>query len=496
MNMKLISKYLAVAIVCIGLSCNKLELLKNNQPEAIDAGSNLKGMTFSEYLAIDHSKDFTNLNLFGEAIKKAGLTEILSNSEDHTLLFLTNQAVNNMVSSLGYTNLNDVPSILLKNILSDQIFKGRLKSFDLAIGETRKFETINGSFIYFTRTSSSSNEYVLTANSSTDLTSPPALIRSQNLEFKNGVAHVTDQFTFYKLKDAVPDAPSGSVGAQTDIINVTKDLFIQNGTANRNKNFNNTTSIDMKNSNGKDVSVDRMGLFQFPLTTPTFGNKIGLAKINFYVYFTGLASSLTAYAGADTNFDETTVTWTTAPTYDRISLANISLAAGQTGWVNMDVTSFVSQLYANNKTFLNILMNHNNDNFVKIYPREFDSGKFKAYLSISSPPATILTFGNATALSVSSKDGFAKLTTTTLKMNGADDKNISYIVNKVPANGYLVKYGIPLALNGSFSQSDLVNGSVKYLHAGTGNTDEIIVEAKDNNGGYYATPIKITVNIQ
>ncbi|WP_113661490.1 CBM96 family carbohydrate-binding protein [Pedobacter nanyangensis] len=497
MNKKLIIiKSLAIALACTGLSCGKLEFLKNEQPQAVDAGANLKGMTFADFLKIDHSSDLTNLNLYAEVVKKAGLTEFLNQPENYTVLFLTNQAVNNMVSSLGYTNLNDVPSIVLRNILSDQIFKGRLRSFDLAIGETRKFETINGSFIYYTRSATSSNEYVLTANNSTDLTSPPSTIRSQNLEFKNGIAHVTDQFTFYKLKDAVPDAPSGSVGAQTDIIHVTKDLFIQNGTANRNKNFNNATSIDMKNSNGKDVSVDRMGLFQFPLTTPSFGNKIGLAKINFYVYFTGLASSLTAYAGADTNFDETTVTWTTAPTYDRVSLANVSLAAGQTGWITMDVTSLVSQLYGSNKTFLNILMNHNNDNFVKIYPREFDSGKFKAYLSISSPPATILTFGNAAALNVSAKDGFAKLSTTQLKMNGADDKNISYIINQIPTNGYLVKYGIPLPVNASFSQTDLVNGSIKYLYSGSGNTDEIIVEAKDNNGGFYNTPLKITVNIQ
>lgn len=141
-------------------------------------------------------------------------------------------------------------------------------------------------------------------------------------------------------------------------------------------------------------------------------------------------------------------------------------------------------------------MNHNNDNFVKIYPREFDSGKYKAYLSISSPPATILTFGNATPLNVTAKDGFAKLTTTQLKMNGAEDKNISYIVNKLPANGYLVKYGIPLPVNASFSQADLLTGSIRYLYSGTGNADEIILEAKDNNGGFYNTPIKIAVNIQ
>ncbi|WP_256010647.1 CBM96 family carbohydrate-binding protein [Desertivirga xinjiangensis] len=496
MNRKLIFNVLILAIFSFGFGCGKLEFLKNEQLEAVDAGSNLKGVTFSEYLALDHSKDLTNLNLYADAIRIAGLSDYLNKPEDYTVLFLTNQAVASMVRSLGYEYLAEVPPVVLKNILSDHIFKGRLRSFDLTLGETRKMETINGSFIYYTRSATSSNEYILTANNSSDLNAPAAVIRSQNLEFKNGIAHVSDQFTFYKLKDAVPDAPSGSVGNQTDIIDVTKDLFIQNGTANRAKNFNNATSIDMKNSNGKDVSVDRMGLFQFPLRTPTFGNKIGLAKINFYVYFTGLASSLNAYAGANTDFDETTVTWQTAPSYDRVSLANVSLNASYVGWISMDVTSQVNQLYGANRTFLNILMNHNNDNFVKIYPREYSAGRYKAYLSLSSPPPTILSFGSVAPLNIDRSLGFAKLTTSELKMTGTADKNISYIVTRVPENGYLVKYGIPLPVNASFSQTDLANGSIKYLFKGTGSTDEIEVEAKDHNGGYYEAPLKITINIQ
>lgn len=496
MNRKLIFNVLILAIISLGLGCGKLEFLKDEQLQAVDAGSNLKGLTFSEYLALDHTKDLTNLNLYANAIEIAGLSGYLNNPEEYTVLFLSNQAVSSMVTSLGYTNLSEVPPVVLKNILSDLICKGRIRSFDLTLGETRKIETINGSFIYYTRSATSSNEYILTANNSSDLNAPAAVIRSQNLEFKNGIAHVSDQFTFYKLKDVVPDAPSGSVGNQTDIIDVTKDLFIQNGTANRGKNFNNTTSIDMKNSNGKDVSVDRMGLFQFPLRTPTFGNKIGLAKINFYVYFTGLASSLNAYAGANTDFDETTVTWLTAPTYDRVSLANVSLNASYVGWVSMDVTSHVNQLYGSNKTFLNILMNHNNDNFVKVYPREFSAGRYKAYLSLSSPPPTILSFGSLAPLNVDRSFGIAKLTTGELKMTGTADKNISYILTKVPENGYLVKYGIPLPVNASFTQSDLVNGSVKYLFKGTGSTDDFEVEAKDNNGGYYDSPLKIDIHIQ
>lgn len=87
MNKKLIIiKSLAITLMCIGLSCSKFELLKNEQPEAIDAGTNLKGMTISDFLKIDHSTDLTNLNLYGEVIKKAGLADVLNQPEDYTVL--------------------------------------------------------------------------------------------------------------------------------------------------------------------------------------------------------------------------------------------------------------------------------------------------------------------------------------------------------------------------------------------------------------------------
>ncbi|WP_169303339.1 CBM96 family carbohydrate-binding protein [Pedobacter cryophilus] len=495
--MKLVYRSIIVAaFLLLNMSCGKLELLKNAQLEAVNAGKDLKNMTISDFLSVDHSNDLTKLSLYAEAIKHAGLMEFFDQPGDYTLLFLSDQAVTIMVNSLGYKTISDIPPVVLKNILSDNIFKGRLHSFDLALNETKKFETINGSFIYFTRSNTSSDEYVLTANKSSDLSSPSAIIRTQNLEFSNGIAHVTDQFTFYKLIDAVPDAPSGTVGEKTDTSYVSKDLFIQNGTANRDKNFNNTTSIDMKNSNGKDVSVDRMGLFQFPLQVPSFGNKIGLAKLNFYVYFTGIASTLSVYKGSDVDFNEALVTFTTAPTYDRVSIGNTSLKASFSGWVSVDVTSTVNQLYGNSKSFINVLMNHNTDNFVKIYPREFSSGKYKSYLTITSPPKSILTIINLNTVNANGVTGITVLNGNQLKMGGTDDKNITYNITKIPSNGFLVKYGIPLSLNSSFSQTDLDKGAIKYLYAGTGTADELELEAKDQNGGYYAGSLKLNFNIQ
>jgi len=486
---------IGVLLLCMSIGCGKLELLKDASLEPEDAGTDLKALTIASYLAQDHSATFANLDLYARAIAKAGLTDLLSGQEDYTVLVQSNQAVKAMLTSLGYSSVEEVPAMILRNILSDTILKGRVRSFDLKIGETRQWETINGNHIYYSRTASASDEYKWTANQSEDLSAPAATVRSQNLEFKNGVAHVTDQFTFYKLKDAVPDAPSGGVGNLADTLLVSKDVYIQNGNANRNKNFNDATKVEMKNSNGKDVSVDRMGVFQYPLREPSFGNKIGLAKLNVYVSFTGLNSSLSVFAGADTNWEESLVTWMTAPQYDRVSLTNLSLEAGFTGWVSIDITAFVNKLHADKKDFVNILMNHNNDNFVRIYPKEFSSGAYKSFISLSSPPASILNIENLNSLVVDASSGVGILNTEVLKMKGTVDKNITYVVSKMPEKGYFVKYGIPLSVNASFSQTDVVNGAIRYLYSGAGKTDEFEVEAKDHNGGYYETPLKIQVNM-
>lgn len=496
MNKNLIFKGATLVLfLLLNVGCGKLDLLKNESPEAIDAGSSLKDLTFADFLAQDHSQDRTNLNMYADAIKMAGLIDLLNQQEDLTLLFFTNQAVTSLVTSLGYATLTDVPKAVLRNILSDNIFKGRVRSFDLQLDETKKYETINGSFLYFTRTGSSSNNYIFKANSSNELSSPAATIRSQNLQFKNGVAHVTDQFTFYKQLDIAPDAPSGGVGSVTDTFYVSKDVFVKNGNANKNKNFNSPTTIELKNTNGKDITVDRTGLFQFPLNAPSFGRRIGLAKLNFYVYFTGLPSSLSIYQAESTDFDENTVSFVTKPAFNQVSIANASLSSGFVGWQALDVTAVASQLYADNQTRMNVIVNSNTDSFVRIYPYEYLAGKFASFLTVSSPPESILTLGTLKPLTVKA-NSITVLNTDNLKMAGTADKNISFTINKVPMNGYLVKYGVPLPVNSSFSQADLIRGAIKYLHNGSGSTDELEVEAKDNNGGYFKDPLKVIVNIQ
>lgn len=502
--MKKLNLYPKVLFLCFYMltviGCGKLELLKNEDADGTDAGANLKSQTIQQYLQADHSTDLTELDLFASAIKRSGLSELLGKSEDHTIVFLTNPAVKQLLATIGYASVETVPPVILKNLLGDLIIRGKLKSTDLSPGESRKVETINGNFIYYSRTSNASDQYVLRINQNPTLGSTSALIRSQNLEFNNGVAQVTAQFTFYRLLDDKSDEadPAGNVISQK--INVTKDVFIRGGSGNSNATFNDPATMDLKAVSNADATVGRIGVLQYPLEKPSFGDKIGSAKMFVYVYNTGLTPttifSFSAHLGENKDWVESTITWNNAPVYNSVPMSTVPLPGETVGWVSFDVTSAVSQLYANNGTFINVFLRHNVDNFIKVRPREFSAGLYSAYLMISSPPKTVLKLGQVSALTVSSTEQIAPLTLANLKMDGTTDNNITYTVKQIPTAGFLVKYGIPLAANASFSQSDIAKGAIKYLYGGTGSTDKIVFEARDHNGGYFEGNLNLDVAIQ
>lgn len=499
---KIIRNFVCLSFMASWLSmtgCSKFSVLKNEQQESVDAGGNLANQTIKAYLATSQAGDLAALDMFAAAIQRAGLSDTLGTTENHTVVFLTNTAMSQLLGSIGYATVGDVPPVILKQLLSDLIFKGRLKSTDLPLNEMSRMQTINGDSIYFTRTSTTADQYVLYVNQNPALSSSAALVRTQDLEFANGVAQVTSQFTFYRRQDDKADdgIPGGNVLTQK--LTVGKDVYIRGGTGNLNANFNDPATIDLKAVSAADATVGRIGVMQFPLTVPSFGTKIGSAKLFVYIYNTGLTSattfSLSAYQGENKDWVETGITWMNRPQYSAIPLATLPIPGAYTGWASFDITAAVSQSYGNSASFLNIFLSHNVDNFIKLRPREYQSGAFASYISVTSPPQTILTQGTIAPLTVNAAAKSAALTLSNIKMNGTTDNNVIYTVTQLPANGYLVKYGIPLAVNASFSQADIAKGAIKYLYAGTGSTDKIVFQARDNNGGYYASDLTLDVQI-
>jgi hypothetical protein len=215
-----------------------------------------------------------------------------------------------------------------------------------------------------------------------------------------------------------------------------------------------------------------------------FHNVTGPATLNFY---------------EDQNVDwsETAVNWNNAPTFGTVPLTSLDLsAASRNKWLDVDISSYYTLALSQGKTFMNIGASIVADQTVGFRTKEFDSGKFKSRLILTSPPVSIISPEIVTAIAVPLDSKIKTITLDELKFKGTVDKNISYTIQSLPQKGFLVLNGLPLTVNASFTQEQIAKGVLKYLYNGTSaTTDTFSVEAKDFQGGIYNTIVNMTVNI-
>ena len=125
--MKNLKLYLKTLLFCTGLmvaaGCSKFELLKNEDSDGAAAGANLKAQTIKQFLLTDHSTDLTELDLFSAAVKRAGLLDLFGTGDSYTSVFLTNPAMKQLLPTIGYTYVDQVPPIIIKKLLEDLIIK-------------------------------------------------------------------------------------------------------------------------------------------------------------------------------------------------------------------------------------------------------------------------------------------------------------------------------------------------------------------------------------
>lgn len=480
-------------------SCSKVELLKDINLESIPAGADLKDKTIWEWLSVEQAKDLTGLANIAEAVERAGLIDTLNGAGDFTIVLARDEAVNLMVNKLGFQQVADVPGPILKNLLLDNMFRGRIHSYDLSINETKKYTTLNGSDIYITRETDEGDEYLLYVNNFPDLTSPSKVpVRTQNLEFKNGIVHIVDQFTYFQLASPAPDAPDETLETKKDTLWVSKDAYMR-GRQYRDQNFNEDDVLIKNNSGGQGtISTDRRAFMQYPLRPASFGSKIGTAKLNIHIAQMGSATqnySISAYKLDYIDVDETAVTWNLLPDFIH-RMGILSVPRTERGWHAIDATNDIIQAINAGEEFINVGYDHPSVDMVTVSAREKSNGEFRSFISLTSPPQTVLSLATHNTLVLDKNNGMAEIGTTHLKMEGTASKNILFTVVQPPANGYLVRYGFLLQENATFSQADMESGAVKYLYDGTANSDLLVLEARDNNGGYFDPLINLNIEIK
>ncbi|MBK0383578.1 DNRLRE domain-containing protein [Pedobacter sp. SD-b] len=502
------NKTILLILVVLGFSaCDKFPLIKNESLKPTPAGDNLKNMTIWEYVAQDnfHEHDLTKIGLFGKAIEYAGLKDLFNSPGDYTVVLLNDAAMQLLFAKLGYANksLTDIPPILIKNMLLNNILSGsRVRSFDLAVGETRGFASLNTDSIFFTRESSATDQYLFYINkSASTTTSTRVAIRNQNLEFKNGVANVVITLPIYEKASTLSD--NATVSLPTDTFFVAKDAFIQNGTiAARNSVFSQTADLWTKTRTGTDSTFERRILFQFPIRQPSFTGRIGSAKVVDYITRLDGTKGTTLNFYEDENIDwvETNLKWINAPAFGQTIVGTSPVTVSPVSvnkYLATDITPIIQSYINQNKTFINLGAFGGTSDLIGIRPKEVSSGKNKSYIVLTGTPPSILTKVNNNKINIDVKLGFKTIALDELSFSGASNKNIIYIIKTLPANGFITKNDIPLDVNNSFKQDDIQRGLIKYLYTGNvAGTDSFTLEVKDFQGGYFSPIITVPIQIQ
>lgn len=478
------------------IGCEKFKLLKDEDMEKVSAGANLKTITVWQYLNENnfHENDLTALSMYAKAVQRAGLVELLNSPGDYTIILPNNTAITAMLKGGGYASVDDVPPIILRNFLLANIFQSRIRSFDLAPELTYRYGALNGDSIYVKR----SEPYALTINDVSKLSSSLAKVRTQNLEFNNAVVHVVPTFTYYALGKSSPDNPPSDIEVNLDKVLVTKDAYVKYGTRSH-ESFNTTTELFIKYT-ASNLQITNRSNLQFPLSAPTFSERIGNVKLFLYCHRIDGNATVDIYHDEDVDWDENTLTSNNAPETGTSTIGSFKVVktGGINKWYSVDITSgYVNALTAAKQPFMNIGIWTPDPQVIGFLPREYQSGQYSPYLMISSAPVTILKAGTTGTVNVNYNTGIKTLTLADLSLQGTSDKNITYILTSAPNQGYIGVNGWPISTSGSFTQEQIATGMVKYFYSGSVSSasDSFTVEAKDHRGGYYSNLITVPVQI-
>lgn len=504
--------FLACLMCMTVVSCKKFEVLSNIDPDLVDAGTNLK--TISVWSFISGRSDnkgvdtLKSLDLYAAAIERVGLRQLLEGDGDFTVIAPRNDALKSLALSLGYTTVEAIPDAVLRNIFLNNIIDTRVRSFEIQPELVNLYKTLNEDSLSIRRQPSSSNEYILNLYNAPSLSTSLARVRSQNLECKNGIVHVVDDFRAYSPRYLQPEAAKLS----GDTIYVTKDAYINNGSgALKSSNFGSSDLLWVKKAS---ANTTRRAILQFPVRNSIKFTE-NIAGVTLYVFNNRVDSPggiVSVYEDENIDWIETDavpanpsapgVNWYNAPAAGNVSLFSFSFPRQSRAdtIVSAGVGAAYKAALADGKTFINLGLNTGDSPLFQFLSKEaLDenrvAGKFAAYLVLTPEQNTVLVNPVNTGLIVDLQKGYKKITIAELNFSGTLDRNVTYSFSTKPTNGFVVVDGN--ANVSSFTQAQLVRGSVKYLYSGSGaGTDSFIVVARDSEGNSFPTEQTVNVQIQ
>lgn len=217
--------------------------------------------------------------------------------------------------------------------------------------------------------------------------------------------------------------------------------------------------------------------------------------------------SCAVYATSN-EWTEKTLTYNNRPEFGlEVSIFDLS-----TAWNETDITQYIQNAYNNSETEVSFGLKVLNGEAistsqVEIYPRETSSTNLNnspnaAYIKLQGAIDSELQLDHNQQIK-GSAGSIITLTKVHLQMSAGpnaqytyNDNNIIFIIEHLPANGTLVRNGLPMTKSARFTQAELAAGIVKYIHNGQGTTDTFILKVQDYTGGVYTERIPMQITIQ
>ena len=474
--------------LCIMLSgCHKLM-----EDYELDTNSDYwDDITLLDY--IDQGKN-PNLTLYAEAVRYSGAESLLE-GQAKTRIVPTNEAFQGVLLSVGVSSIQELSPNVIKEMLSYLVIPGAYRSLDLEENETIGEATARGDSLYLSRRVSATDKYRLFVNSHTKLATPQIAVNSQDYVFRDGVAHIVNVFPTYQEimtpTDPVPDGVDYS-DAKKDTLWVEADAHVYRGARDNNYGGDGpyTTNSIIVNSRPDNHVSARRGFIKFALKEIAFADDLVGASFNFNVR-TPFPTNITPTLGVwetDTNWEELEVTWNTMPTFGgQVATSEVI----NVGWNAVSLTAFINRAYQEHAEAVSLglgLMDDPDGAFgnVFIYNREQSNGDYEAFISLLGAMPSELELDHLSTLEVP-QDGAAAITKEQLSMKPTASPTYNYTV---------IRFGLPMGKFGEFTQEELKNGAIRYVHNGEGSSDIITFKVKDYIGGVYADLVELPVTIQ
>ncbi|GEM_PF-587904 len=464
----------------------------------------LKSMTLLDYIA--QGRD-TTLTLYAEAVAYADLNSIISEG-NKTRVVPTNSAIRTVLTSAGVSRLQDLPANVVRGLFSYLTFSGAFRSIDLEENETIEGESLSGEPMFLTRVVSSTDKYRLVVNRSNQLGTPPIDVIRQDYVFKDGIAHVVNYFPTYQKAitptDPVPEGVDYSEAKQDRIL-VTGETHVYEG--GKNTNYD-TQSPQLVARSG----VRRYTFFRFDdLPAIDYVDDLVSARLRFRVRQingSNYEPICGVYETTHSDWTAPTLTWNNMPGFGQeIATGTLTWNGTSAGvWNEINITGYVQNAYQEGKSVISLALQALNganitSSSVQIWHSETSNGVYRQSIELMGPIPSEMEINSTSPVAVEN-NGIVTLTKEHFSMSGSPssqytytDNNILFALIESPTNGTLTKYGIPMKKYTQFTQEELSNGAIKYVH-NSGGSDTFQLKALDYIGGVYSDLLPISVTVQ